>query len=101
MCCVPSGFTLIELSVVFAIMAVLIALLLPAVQSVREAARRIQCTNNFKQIGLAIHNYLSTYEVVPPVGSVDRNGNSIGTGPVPQTASVHLRLTNYVEQCAL
>lgn len=76
------GFTLVELLVVMAIIGVLIALLLPAVQSAREAARRSQCTNHMKQLGVALHNYHSSYNVFPPLG-IDFGWGTVCYGPEP------------------
>ncbi len=89
------AFTLIELLVVIAIIAVLIALLLPAVQQAREAARRTQCKNNLKQLGLALHNYHDAYKVFPPGGTY-AGGVAAGAG-----WSTQARLLPYIEQANL
>src|SRR6478672_10322531 len=90
-----TGFTLIELLVVIAIIAILIALLVPAVQKVRDAAARIQCANNLKQLGLALHGYHDTNKAFPPNGIYSYNGGAV-TQVSPWSAVS--RILPYIEQ---
>ena len=90
-----SGFTLVELLVVIAIIGVLVGLLLPAVQSAREAARRMQCSNRLKQTTLALHNYHSTFENFPPAGVLPE-----GTHIARHYPGIIVALLPYIEQQA-
>ncbi len=92
------AFTLVELLVVIAIIGVLVALLLPAVQAAREAARRSSCSNNFKQLGIAIHNYHDTLNALPP-GTMATQLNSSGSNPGSMSWMPHL--LPFMEQGAL
>ncbi len=92
------GFTLIELLVVIAIIAILIGLLLPAVQKVREAAARSTCQNNLKQMGLAIHNYQAALGYIPRGGSNSSDDGEASSAQYPLTFSWMWQILPYVEQ---
>lgn len=92
------AFTLVELLVVIAIIGILVGLLLPAVQAAREAARRMQCSNNVKQIGLAVHNFESASKKLPHSGQCDSTGSNSTTYMIHSTATL---LLPYIEQNAV
>src|SRR3954453_21424589 len=92
------AFTLIELLVVIAIIALLMGLLLPAVQAAREAARRMQCLNNVKQLGLAVHNYQQTWNGMPPSAIVVSNpGGTLWTSDF----GIFARILPFIEQASI
>ncbi len=96
------GFTLVELLVVIAIIGILVALLLPAVQAAREAARRSECGNNLKQIGLALHNHHDTYKVLPPGGSGPSTNAATGpTAPFTGNIGWLVYILPFMEQSSL
>ena len=95
------AFTLVELLVVIAIIGILVGLLLPAVQAAREAARRMQCSNNLKQLGLALHNYESALKTFMPAGFHNRDGYGAASDSTSWSASWQLMLLPYFEQTNL
>ena len=101
-----TAFTLIELLVVITIIGILISLLLPAVQAAREAARRVQCSNNLKQIGLALHNYHTSWDSFPPGNLNNTAGNCPGMGEPTDSYSTHfgnwlIAILPHIEQSSL
>src|SRR6476660_6068529 len=98
--CAREAFTLVELLVVIAIIGVLVALLLPAVQAAREAARRMSCTNNLRQLTLACHNFVDVRGLLPPTRSASGGFPALGV-PANQYHGWACWLLPYIEQSSL